>query len=326
VNEDRTPQDQLAEPVAEPEAQSVQEPQAQSAPEPQAQPVAAADARPVAEADAPQSVPEPEAQPVAEPEVAPVRKPARVRRLLATVLPSVLVLGAVAGGLTYTGLTVDRADRTAPTTTWGPADDDPAKDPASNAGRGRAATPLSKLLLPVPLGYRLGPDIESYGNDGEIGDKEAVALIKEGGRGLSGKKRRDFEKRIDKLGVKGIALRSFASDANDLVVEVQITQMKDKKRIHDLFELRTELAELLEFRKGPKIKDHKKSACFLLPQGNAYGEDKGKSDLEAMSCSAFDSELFVSVTAYGTKPFDKSAVAELVKKQLDHIASPGEYV
>lgn len=310
MNEDRTPQDRLAEPVGEPEAQSVPEPEA----------------RPVAEADAPLPLPEPEVQPVAEPVVAPVRKPARVRRLLATVLPCVVVLGAVVGGLTYTGLTVDRADRTAPTTIWGPADDDPAEDPASNAGRGRAATPLSKLLLPVPLGYRLGPDIESYGNDGEIGDKEAVALIKEGGRGLSGKERRDFEARIDKLGVKGIALRSFASDANDLVVEVQITQMKDKKRIHDLFELRTELAELLEFRKGPKVKDHKKSACFLLPQGNADGEDKDKSDLEAMTCSAFDSELFVSVTAYGTKPFDKSAVAELVKKQLDHIASPGEYV
>ncbi|MFD7444569.1 hypothetical protein [Streptomyces sp. NPDC059909] len=310
MNEDRTRQEQLAEPVVEPVTQ------------PEPQPLAEAGARP---APAPEA--QPEAAPVAGPEpvAEPGRKPSRVRRLLATVLPSVLVLGAVAGGITYTGLAVDRADRTAPTTIWGPADDDPAEDPASSAGRGRASTPLSKKLLPVPPGYRLGPDVESYGNDGEIGDK-AAALLKEGGRGLSGKKRRDFDKRIDRMGVKGIAMRSFASDANDLIVEVQIMQMKDKKRIHDLFELRTELAEALEFPKGPKIKDHKKSACFLMPQGNEDGEDKDKSDLEAMSCSSYDSELFVSVTAFGTKPFDKSAVAELVKKQLDHIASPGEYV
>ncbi|MGW2558479.1 hypothetical protein ACWCXB_04350 [Streptomyces sp. NPDC001514] len=269
-----------------------------------------------------QSVAEPVTEPVAEP----VHKPARARRILATVLPSVLVLAAVGGGLTYTGLAIDRADRTAPTTVWGESVGTSAEDPAGDVARGRASTPLSKLLLPVPSGYRLGPDIDSYGNDVEIGDKEATALLKDEGASLSGKKRRDFEKRIDRLGVQGIAMRSFASDANDLVVEVQIARMKNKKQIHDLYELKTELAELLEFPKGPKIKDHKNSACFLMPQLNEDAEGKDKSELDAMACTAFDSELLVSVTAYGTKPFDKSAVAELVKKQLDHIASPGEYV
>ncbi|MEU2433465.1 hypothetical protein ABZ611_28925 [Streptomyces sp. NPDC007861] len=273
-------------------------------------------------------LPEPVAGPANEPESAnePARRPARARRILAAALPSVLVLGAVAGGLTYTGLAVDRADRTAPTTVWGPIDGDSGTDPAAGVLRGRASTPLSKLLLPVPTGYRLGPDIESYGNDGEIGGEKAAALLKERGRGLSGKQRRDYEKRIDKLGVQGIALRSFASEANDLVVEVQIQQMKDKKRIHDLYEVTTELSELLEFRKGPTIKGHKKAACYLMPQPEREADEDGKAGLESMTCSAYDSELLVTVTAYGTTPFDKSAVAELVKKQLDHIASPGEYV
>jgi hypothetical protein len=202
------------------------------------------------------------------------------------------------------------------------------KDPALDVARGKSSTPLSKLLLPVPPAYDLGPDIESYGNDGELGAKEAAALLKQEGKGLSGKKRRDYEKRVDRLGVQGIAVRSFASPGEGLLINVHITRMKDKKRIRDMFELRKELSDLLEFPKGPKIGGHKNSACFMLPQVQDDDMDKEEKEtqLEGMVCAAYDSDVFVSVTATGVKPFDKSAVAELVKKQLDHIKSPGEYV
>jgi hypothetical protein len=39
----------------------------------------------------------------------------RTRGLLKNVLAAVLVLGTVGGGVAYTAVTVDRADRTAPT-------------------------------------------------------------------------------------------------------------------------------------------------------------------------------------------------------------------
>ncbi|MGW0465799.1 hypothetical protein ACWDX6_11075 [Streptomyces sp. NPDC003027] len=249
------------------------------------------------------------------------RKRGRGRTLLTVVLPAVLVLGAAGGGIAYTAVTVQGADRSAPTVAWGPTAE-PGKDPAAGVVRGRATTPLSKLLLPVPEGFRLGPDIESYGNDSEIGPKEATALLKQEARGLTGKKRREYEKKIDRLGVQGVAMRSFTSDNDDLVVNVEIVRMKDKKRIRDLFGVKRELFELLEFPEGPKIKDHKKSFCFAWPKGE---KDK-RSDLDGMVCSAYDSELSVTVTAEGSRPFDKSAVAALVKKQLDHIESPGEYV
>ncbi|MEU8525718.1 MULTISPECIES: hypothetical protein [Streptomyces] len=252
----------------------------------------------------------------------------RGRTLLTVVLPAVLVVGAIGGGLTYTGITVAGADRSAPTQVWEKPDATAAdKDPAAELfSRGRATTELNKLLLPVPDGYRLGPDVDLYGNDGELDDKQAAALVKEEGKGLAGKKRREFEKRVDRAGIKGIAVRSFASADNDLVVTVHITRMKDKRRIHDMYELRNDLAELLELKKGPKIGGHKNSACFLIPAPTDVEKDEKQHQLEGMTCSAYDSEFLVSVSASGGKPFDKSAVATLVKKQLDHIKSPGEYV
>ncbi|MFD4142599.1 hypothetical protein [Streptomyces sp. NPDC058572] len=262
----------------------------------------------------------------AEPSAQPSASPSRVRRIIGIALPVALVLGTVGGGIAYTKVTVDDADRTAPTAVWEKADGRPAEDPAGDVSRGRASTPLSKLLLPVPAGYHLGPDIEGHGNDSELSAQQATALLKEEGRGLSGRQRRNYERGMDKLGVQGIALRSLASDEGDLLVEIQVTRMKNKKQLHDLFELKTELSQLLRFPKGPAIKGHKKSACFLMPQENKDLPEKEKSKLDAMACSAYDSELLVSVTASGTKPFDKAAVAELVKDQLDHISSPGEYV
>ncbi|MBT2444662.1 hypothetical protein J7E93_32125 [Streptomyces sp. ISL-36] len=248
--------------------------------------------------------------------------------MLTVVLPAVLVLGAIGGGLTYTGITVGAADRSAPTVVWeSPDPQRGGKDPATlGATRGKASTPLSKLLLPVPSGYELGPDVEAYGNDGELGAKEAAALLKQEAAGLAGKKRRDYEKRVDRLGVQGVAVRSFVSSDTDLVMTVHITRMKDRNRIREVFELRKELFGLLELPKGPKIGGHKNSACFMFPEDPTLDEEDRADELDVMVCTGYDADVSVSVTASGVKPMDKSAVAEIVKQQLDHITSPGEYV
>ncbi|MCX5392158.1 hypothetical protein [Streptomyces sp. NBC_00094] len=257
------------------------------------------------------------------------RKPKRGARriLLGVVLPAVLVLGAAGGGVTYTAVTVSSADRTAPTEVWGSADSTATdKDPAESAARGKAGTPLSKLLLPVPPGYELGPDHELYGNDGELGEAEAVAQMKQEGEGLSGKKRRAYEKEVDRLGIQGIAVRSFSDLSDAAVISVHITRMKDKKRIKDSFRLRKEVLEALEFPKGPKVKDHRNAACYLMPEDKTVEKKEREEQLDGMVCIAYDSEVMVSVTASGAKPFDRAGVADLLKQQLDHIESPGEYV
>ncbi|WP_443035479.1 hypothetical protein [Streptomyces sp. BE230] len=268
------------------------------------------------------AAPEPESPHPAAPEPAPgpVRK-GRARRVILATVPVVLVLAAVAGAAAYTKVTVDGADRTVSTALWQKPAHGPGKDPAGDIARGRVSTGMSKLLLPVPAGFRLGPDSGTYGNDAELSGRAATAEMKDSGRGLSGKQRREYEKRIDKLHVQGVGIRTYASDANDLVVETQLVRMKDKKAVRDSYRFQTGLFDGVGiFRDGPAVSGHKKNAtCFLNPKNS-------KQKVDGMFCVAYEGEAMFTFTASGTKPFDKSAVVELVKDQLNHITSPGEYV
>ncbi|MFG3528647.1 hypothetical protein ACGF8B_18120 [Streptomyces sp. NPDC047917] len=247
--------------------------------------------------------------------------PGRPRRMILMALPVVLVVAAVAGAAVRTGNTVDGADRSAKTRLWEEPAHKPGKDPAGDVARGRASTALSKLLLPVPAGYRLGPDNGELGNDGEQSGKKATAAMKQNAHGLAGKERRAYEKRIDKLRIEGIAARSYTGDANNLTISTQIVRMKDKKAVRNLHTFRTGLFEAIGiFRTEPKIEGHQRNArCYVLRKGS-------KDAIGSMNCLAYDGELSISLSASGTKPFDRKAVAELLKDQLNHIASPGEYV
>ncbi|MFD9501111.1 hypothetical protein [Streptomyces sp. NPDC060035] len=264
---------------------------------------------------APATAPEPSVVPDA-----PARS-GKVRRVLLTALPAVLVIGAVGGAAAYTKVTVDDADRTVKTTAWADPERGPVKDPAGDTGSGRADTPLTKLMLPVPDGFRLGPDIGEHGNDGEVSGKQATAMMKESDSGLAGRKRRELDKRIDRLRIQGLAVRSFVAQENFLVVKAEIVRMKDKKAVRDLYTFRTELFDAIGgFRDGPKVNGHTgKATCYLQPEDS-------KSELESMMCTAYDGELSISYTAVAAKPIDKVTVAGLLKDQLDHIKSPGEYV
>ncbi|MER8236416.1 hypothetical protein [Streptomyces sp. NPDC094049] len=247
--------------------------------------------------------------------------------LLGIVLPSVLLLGLLGGGVTYTAVTVSSADRTAPTRVWeqerSPVEE---RDPAAVLARGRADTPLSKLLLPLPEGWDFGPDEELHGNDGELGPEEAAALMKKAGEGLAGKKRRTFEKGVDRLGIEGIAVRSFVDTDNDVVVSLEVARMKDKKHVKDSYRLRKEVMDILEFPKGPKVKDHRNAVCYLMPEDEDLDKEEREEALEQMICLAYDAGVYVTFTAAGAKPFDKARVVGLLAEQLDHLESPGEYV
>lgn len=88
----------------------------------------------------------------------------------------------------------------------------------------------------------------------------------------------------------------------------------------DAYRFRKNLMDAITvFRDGPKITGHTHASCVLPPN------DK-KDKLDAMFCTAYEGGVLISFNAYGAKPFDKSEVANLLKKQLDHITSPGEYV
>lgn len=240
------------------------------------------------------------------------------RPALATVLGGVLVLAAAGGGIAWTGVTVHGADRTAHTTVYEegiPTASDGVHGPDPTVGRTDSA--LAKDMLPVPDGYELGPDIDEFGNDAVLSDKEAQAVMEHGGSELPGAQGAERRKAVQKLKVKGLGMRSYSSTDSDLIIEMRIAQMGNKEAVHALSTFQAKLADALSlFRKGPAIKGHDHAKCFLLPKDS-------KADLDEMFCTAYQGDKLVSMTASGVKPFRKDDAAKLLQHQLDRLAKGG---
>ncbi|MEV6649001.1 hypothetical protein [Streptomyces sp. NPDC051219] len=246
---------------------------------------------------------------------APRRRP---RRKLVAAVSAALGLAVLTGGSVWALDRLGDADRTAPTIVWA--------EPAEDADAAKPATPvplkgLGSRLMPVPFGFELGPDIENHGNDTVLGKKQAVAEFKEGSRGLPSDQRKKRNKAIEKLRLQGLAMRSYR-DAVDgqLIVEMRLAQIENAKDGRKLAAFQSEFADALGiFRKGPAVKGFKNAKCFLTPKDS---EDK----LDVMFCSAYQGDVLISLEAYGPMPMNTSGAAELLRKQLDHLETPGELV
>jgi hypothetical protein len=249
------------------------------------------------------------------PTVAPVAS-ARRRRFPVAVVATAVSLALVAGAGAWGWSVLKDADRTAPTTVWAQPAENPERDLPSLEPDGLAAQ-----LLPVPRAWVLGPDVDEHGNDTVIDAQRAVALVKQGSRGLPSAQRKQHDKAVEKLRIKGLAMRSYRpSQYPEYVVETRLTQLENTKAVGDLAAFRKSLADALdEFRKGPKIEGHPDARCHLMPVTKDL-------ELDGMMCSGHVGEVLVTVYAYGNKSLPKKTIADMVRDQLDHIASPGESV
>ncbi len=248
---------------------------------------------------------------------------ARRRSTLTLALASLLVLGAAGGGLAYTKVTVDAADRSAPTKVWKVPPKTPSvDDPVPDVSDGRQDNPLSRELLPMPADYRLGPDIDGFGNDAYLSGKEAEALLRQGADGLPSDQRDQHRKFVKELEVEGMAMRSYTRYSDDLVVEIKLSQMNDKSAVEDLNTLQSGLAEAFDvFREGPEIDGYENAKCFLMPETD-------DAELGKMFCTAHEGDVLVSLDATGAEgydgtPFPKKEAAKLLKKQLDRLTEGG---
>ncbi|MFH8467349.1 hypothetical protein [Streptomyces sp. NPDC017991] len=316
------------------------------APAPEAEPESTPDPAPDpgreagAEAAAP-SAAEPDVRTMAEavgasePEVAAVEVPApRVRRLrwgrVGVGVACGALLTAVVGGVGFTAVAVDGADRDAGAPVWRfpkkTADDGQPKQAADGGKTGLAALLVPYGTDPDGDGFHRGPDMEEFGSDSEFSGRQATELRKQSIRDLPRSQRLRLEKQIDKQHIQGMAMRSYISPSDSLdydgkvfTVDVVLSQM-DKKTVRDLATFQSEFLNALEiFRKGPKIEGHKNAQCFLPPKD---ADEK----LDLMVCSAYKGDVMVSVSAYGVKPLNTKGVAVFLREQLDRIAEPGEAV
>ncbi|MFF9870154.1 hypothetical protein ACF1G0_33055 [Streptomyces sp. NPDC013953] len=245
--------------------------------------------------------------------------PSGRRRFRAPGIPTALVALAACGGLVATLIMIHSADRTAPAVYWPPAQERPTSAPATTSGsRGeRTDTELARTLLPVPGEYRLGPDVAPYGNDEELEGRRFTTILAASGSGLSGKQRRERDKEFRELRIKGFAVRSYAALNSDLVIEMQVLRMENRKAVQRVFAVQKALFESVGvFRSGPGVEGFPNATCYLWP------EDK-RAKLDRMTCLAVHGELVVTARAYGPSPFRSGAVVQLLQQQLSRI-NPGQ--
>ncbi|GGX47709.1 hypothetical protein [Streptomyces fructofermentans] len=310
------------EPAAAAEPVTVPEPAA-SVPEPVATP------EPVAAVPVPgvpfEGVPAPAfVQPVPAPVPGPVNRPRR-RGLIAAVVGSALLAGAVVAGTGYTVVTVNEADRDAGSPVWDfprtTADDDDEPAPA---------TGLAAMLVPYDEedGWGRGPDLGEYGSDVHMSGAQAADVRKESLRDLPRSQRRRLERELDKQRIEGMAMRSYLGPKADeyvgsdegFTVSVVLSRMESRAAVKGAATFQGEFLDTLDlFRKGPAIKGHKNAKCFLPPKA-------ADQKLDLMFCSAYVGDVLVSATASGVKPLDTKGVAVFLRTQLDRITDPGEAV
>ncbi len=260
--------------------------------------------------------------PGAEPFAAPVPRTPRSRRGTVFGVVGALVALAAVGGVGYGVLHGgnDRADAKPARTPWSAPTPSATKAFGAKSG-GTHFGSLSLLLLPVPAGYSPGPDVQEFGNDVVLDAGKARHLVEGDVSGLSKKDRKEADQAIDDLHIEGAGMRTYTEADDELVVQIEIVQMKNKSAARaepKFFSAFTKAMGDL-FHKGPKVKGHPYASCAVPAPGK-------KEKLGLMLCEATEGDLMVTMTASGTVPLEKTEAADLLARQLDRIKDPGEAV
>ncbi|MCN9244165.1 hypothetical protein NGF19_25860 [Streptomyces sp. RY43-2] len=245
-------------------------------------------------------------------------------RRVGRILGAGLLAVAVVGGVGFTAVRVEGADRDAgkpvwkfPATAKGDHGEREAKDPSG----------LRALLRPYDFKeYGPGPDIGEFGSEAVLNGREATALMKQGVRDMPLRVRRKLEEAIDKQHIQGMAMRSYApvdvvlGASQAFTIDFQLVRMQSPAAARDVSTSRREVAERLGlFSKGPAIKGYEKASCYLMPKELGMKIDR-------MSCTAYVGDVVVSVNASGPRPLGTEHVAAFIGGQLDRIKDTGKAV
>ncbi|WP_328299537.1 hypothetical protein OG389_18145 [Streptomyces sp. NBC_00435] len=250
--------------------------------------------------------------------VVPVRPVRTFNRKAFALVVGVVAVAALVGGGVWASSAIADADRDAPTAYWVPVGDR-VEQPAEAGPVPPNA--LSGKLLPVPTGFKLGPDMGSDGNNFFVSGEKAIEGFNESRSGLSTSQRKKREETLAELKLKGLAGRTYVKGAGAWVAEVRIMQA-DPKAVGNLSEVTKKLLELAgDKREAPKVDGFPDAKCALL----AIGEEN-KEKIDSIDCTAVQGDVAVTFRAYGPKPFSTSDAVAFFKNQMSHLKSPGESV
>ncbi|MGD9486013.1 hypothetical protein WDH52_22665 [Streptomyces sp. TRM70308] len=239
----------------------------------------------------------------------------RKRWLTPATVTAALALLAGAGEATHTAVTLAGADRTSPTTVVGTAEAAGLDDGRSRgAGEG-----LRRLLLPVPEDFRPGPDFGHLPNDVELDGERATEHEVAYGGAEDPELRRVYKGFLEDLRLQGSAMRSYSSDDGRLTVQAGLVKLGEEEAAPVLADLvATELESTSGMRGGPAVDGYEEARCLIV--------DDPDLDLDIVRCLAGLDGFLVTLNAVGSRPMDHQLVTDMLARQLDRVASPGEYV
>ncbi|MFI0241927.1 hypothetical protein [Streptomyces sp. NPDC016845] len=249
------------------------------------------------------------------------------RRLVVGLVVTALVLGVVGTGVGVTASRVATADRDPGAPRW----QFPSRGHDSTDTVGHREVGAS--LLPYPVGYEAGPDMDEFGSDKEFSGREATALRKKSLSFLPMTQRRRMERQIDRQKITSMAMRSYASQSmadGGIVAEITLARMEGSGTARTIVRSQTAVFDAIGvFRKGPKIKGYKDARCYVMPRD-------AEEVLEMVYCTAYQGDVVVTFSAQGTKkvPFGSAGKAlvasgepaSLMGAQLDRLGTVGEAV
>ncbi|GLW68523.1 hypothetical protein Kpho02_08220 [Kitasatospora phosalacinea] len=243
----------------------------------------------------------------------PAKPRRRAPRALAAVLAAALV-GVGVGELIIKVHYEDGPDRPA-VAAPAPAPSASGTAPWGAKSNGNHFGSLRDLLLPVPDGYRLGPDYKGLGNDGEFAgtleqaQEEELSAVPEKYRG-------QYKEALTSLHFTGLGVRTLVPTDDRLMVVLKLTQFNQLavSERGALFGALVDDTDL--FRRGPDVPGHPDARCALPPL--VAGDQ-----LDYMSCYSAEGDLLVGMRVSGVAPLDQNKVVDLFRQQLDRLARPG---
>lgn len=272
------------------------------------------------------AVPEPAAE-----QDAPVsaHPPRTGRRRVPALVAGGLGLAILAGGGFWASGRIDQADRTSPTRYWVPAGPRPIA-----TGAPVPTVPPNELtgkLLPMPVDHELGPDLGEEGNDFYVSGERAVQAMKDARTGLSARERAERDKAVAEMKLKGLAGRSYtkSSYGGGPVTEIELTQA-DPQALTVFSEVSKKLLDVLvtlggKKKDAPAVEGFPQAKCVLLDIVEERSGSPKPEPIVSLDCVAVEGSVLVTFRSFGPR-LDVKDAAELFRKQLNHLKSPGESV
>ncbi|MFE2723345.1 hypothetical protein [Kitasatospora sp. NPDC059327] len=233
------------------------------------------------------------------------------------------VAAALVGVVIGIGVIKTQYDDPAPVTAGAPAAPAPTPTatptPFGAKSNGNHFGSLRDLLLPVPLGYALGPDEGGYGNDVELSADQISAELDNDLQQIPKEKRDKLRQYWEGLHVKATGVRTYKAKADDLVIGLKLRQFNQQEvqKLNEYTAVFTGDTGL--FRTGPGIPGHPEAHCYLMPAPPS-------APIDYLECSAAEGDLLVIMNAEGVAPLPKDRIVALFTQQLDRLASPGASV